>query len=188
MSLVSLSSSESIPILQQSEMQQLISDMVDALYIQHGEGNTFDVVGIEQGGGRLAEVIVELFAERYHHKPKLGKIDITLYRDDLYTGLEKPALGLTSVPFSIDGRTIVLIDDVLFTGRTVRAALQELSDLGRPACVKLLVMIDRGHRELPIHADVVGKKLETSKGDQVQILLSNPICGSDGVILIPESG
>ena len=96
-------------------------------------------------------------------------MDITLYRDDLYTGLEKPALGVTELPFDMEGTGIVLVDDVLFTGRTVRAALDAFHDYGRPRWIRLAVLVDRGHRELPILADVVGRRIETSLSDKVRV-------------------
>lgn len=157
--------------------------MVDRLYIRFGEASAFDVVGIERGGAILAGRIVQLFNKRYGESPKIGRLDITLYRDDLYTGLEKISMGDTQVPFAIDDRIIVLIDDVLFTGRTVRAALQELADLGRPACVYLCVLVDRGHRELPIQADDVALRIETEKSDRVELALSESGSDCDGVIL-----
>jgi pyrimidine operon attenuation protein/uracil phosphoribosyltransferase len=101
----------------------------------------------------------------------VGALDITLYRDDLTTIAPHPVLKGTDIPCSIDGRIVVLVDDVLFTGRTVRAALDELVDFGRPARIELAVLIDRGHRELPIRADYAGKTLTTSRGEIVQVLL-----------------
>jgi pyrimidine operon attenuation protein/uracil phosphoribosyltransferase len=96
-------------------------------------------------------------------------MDITLYRDDLYTGLEHPVLGDTRLPDSLTGAHVVLVDDVLFTGRTVRAALDEIMDFGRPACIKLAVLVDRGHRELPVAGNYVGRALDTEKGDRVRV-------------------
>ena len=128
---------------------------------------------------RLAELIGGFEGER----PPLGRIDVTLHRDDL------ASRGLRSVPRSselpdIEGRNVVLVDDVLFTGRTVRAALDALNDFGRPHRVSLAVLIDRGHRELPIRADVVGKNIPTAHGDQVQVLLDE-VDGRDAVVVIP---
>ena len=123
------------------------------------------LVGIARGGFELAKHIsIQLPIPLAVHS-----IDITLYRDDLYQGGERPILGGTMLPLDIDGCNILLIDDVLFTGRTVRAALHEIYDYGRPASVQLAVLVDRGHRELPIQADCVGVEIATAKSDKVQI-------------------
>lgn len=181
----SLSSSERIVVLNHLQISEAISNVVDQLYVLHGDANCFDVVGIEKGGAKLAQRIVRCYEEKFGDRPRLGAIDITLYRDDLYTGLERPALGMSNVPFSIDGRTIILIDDVLFTGRTVRAGLQELHDLGRPKCVWLFVLIDRGHRELPIQADYAGIQHHTQLDDRIVMELSAQPDERDQVYLIP---
>ena len=179
----SSNSNHKVTVLDHMQLRQSVSDLVDRLYILYGEASQFDVIGIEKGGATLAEHVVSIFEERYGERPKYGRLDITLYRDDLYTGLEKISMGETRIPFSVDERVIVLIDDVLFTGRTVRAALQELLDLGRPARVHLSVLIDRGHRELPIQADDVSFRMETQVDDRIQLILSNPIQATDGVFL-----
>jgi pyrimidine operon attenuation protein/uracil phosphoribosyltransferase len=124
------------------------------------------LVGIRSGGVPIAEALARLLVPL---PVQLGAVDITLYRDDLYTGLEKPVLGQTDLPFDINGCRILLVDDVLFTGRTVRAALDEILDYGRPAWVRLVVVVDRGHRELPIAADYVGVKMETRREDTVKV-------------------
>ncbi len=129
------------------------------------------LVGIRTGGVPLAGRIGSRLAARTGAEPPLGELDITLYRDDLYTGLEKPVLGASRLPVDITGREVVLVDDVLFTGRTVRAALDELMDYGRPRRVWLAVLVDRGHRELPIAADFVGTRVETRRTDRVVVRL-----------------
>jgi pyrimidine operon attenuation protein/uracil phosphoribosyltransferase len=104
-------------------------------------------------------------------KPPLGAVDIALYRDDIFSGRPRPAVGTTELPFSLPGRTVVLVDDVLYTGRTVRAAIDALNDYGRPRAVQLACLVDRGHRELPIQADFVGSKIETTSDERVRVLL-----------------
>lgn len=141
------------------------------------------LVGIYSGGVPLAKRLAAIVGETEGRTPPVGGIDITLYRDDLYTGLEKPVLGDTDIPFSIDGASVVLVDDVLFTGRTVRAALDALLDFGRAACVRLAVLVDRGHRELPIAADFVGRRVDTDKGDRVQVRLVEQGADLDEVTL-----
>ena len=105
-----------------------------------------------------------------------------------HTGLEKPVLGETKLPFKLTGQDIVLVDDVLFTGRTVRAALDVLNDYGRPRSVKLAVLVDRGHRELPIAADFAGRTILTEKGDKVEVVLADDESGSDKVVVHPGGG
>lgn len=126
------------------------------------------LVGIRRGGVPLAKRLAAHIAELEGVAPEVGAIDITLYRDDLYTGLEKPSFGVTQLP-PVDGTAIVLVDDVLFTGRTVLAALGVIRDYGRPRQVKLAVLVDRGHRELPVQADFVGKVIDTERTDKVLV-------------------
>jgi pyrimidine operon attenuation protein/uracil phosphoribosyltransferase len=127
------------------------------------------LVGIRRGGVRIAEELARRVEGRTGRKPLRGDVDVTLYRDDLYTGLEKPVLGDTDLPFEVNGCGIVLVDDVLFTGRTIRAAMGEVWDFGRPAFIRLAVLIDRGHRELPIAPDFVGLRVATELGDRVNV-------------------
>jgi len=124
------------------------------------------LVGIRTGGAHLAARLVDLM--RAHDdtaRPVLGAVDISLYRDDVFRGLPKPEIGPTDLPESIDGRVVVLVDDVLFTGRSVRAAMDALSDFGRPSAIRLAVLVDRAGRELPIQPDFVGVKLATVPRD-----------------------
>jgi pyrimidine operon attenuation protein/uracil phosphoribosyltransferase len=129
------------------------------------------LVGIRTGGLHLAERLRGRIAARTGVTAPLGAVDIALYRDDL-EGLPRPAIGPTELPFMLPGKTIVLVDDVLFTGRSVRAALDALIDYGRPRAVRLAVLVDRGHRELPIQADYVGLRVETDHDDQVRVQLT----------------
>jgi pyrimidine operon attenuation protein/uracil phosphoribosyltransferase len=128
-------------------------------------------VGIRTGGAYLAQRLVSMVAAQGEGNPVLGAVDISLYRDDVFRGLPKPEIGPTELPESIDGRTIILVDDVLFTGRTVRAAMDVLADYGRPRAVKLVALIDRGQRELPIQPDFVGVSLQTSASESVRVML-----------------
>lgn len=145
--------------------RRLALELVERL----GAPDGFALVGIVTGGASLASALADELEALEGCRPEVGHVDITLYRDDLYTGLEKPVLGETSLPFSVSGAGIVLVDDVLFTGRTVRAAFDELWDFGRPAWIKLLVLVDRGHRELPIAADFVGRHVRTHRRDRVSV-------------------
>jgi len=149
------------------------------------DGETLALVGIRRGGVPLANRLADLIEESEGARPRLGAIDITLYRDDLYTGLEKPSFGETSLPFNMAGTGIVLVDDVLFTGRTIRAALGVIHDFGRPRWIRLAVVVDRGHRELPIQADYVGRTVETELSDRVSVVAGDEAGGDDAVFIDP---
>ena len=130
------------------------------------------IVGIRTGGLYLGSRLQKMLAEvEPGTDVPLGAVDITLYRDDVFVGLPRPEVGTTQLPFALEQRTIVLVDDVLYTGRTVRAALDALMDHGRPKAVQLAVLIDRGLRELPIQADYVGLKVATTRTESVKVML-----------------
>ena len=130
------------------------------------------LVGIRTGGAYLAARLAELIrAQGDAPAPALGAVDITLYRDDVFRGLPKPEIGPTDLPESVDGRLVVLVDDVLFTGRTIRAAMDVLADYGRPRAETLAVLVDRGRRELPIQPTVVGVAVQTTASESVRVLL-----------------
>ncbi|MCI0706648.1 MAG: bifunctional pyr operon transcriptional regulator/uracil phosphoribosyltransferase PyrR [Ignavibacteriae bacterium] len=141
------------------------------------------IVGIRTRGDYLARRLAQKIEEIEHKPVPVGSLDITLYRDDLHGKLEQPQLKSTEILFDVTGKILVLVDDVLFTGRTVRAALNALMDIGRPSSIQLLVLVDRGHRELPIKADFAGKNVPTSLRQQVQVLLEEAD-KEDGVYLL----
>jgi pyrimidine operon attenuation protein/uracil phosphoribosyltransferase len=126
------------------------------------------LVGIRSGGDHLAAMLRGRIAEIERAEVPLGAVDITMYRDDLAARGNLP-VGRTDIPFPLDGKRVVLVDDVLYTGRTIRAAMDALIDLGRPRCIQLAVLIDRGHRELPIRADYVGRNVPTSQEEDVKV-------------------
>ncbi|MFL5684712.1 MAG: bifunctional pyr operon transcriptional regulator/uracil phosphoribosyltransferase PyrR [Chloroflexota bacterium] len=138
------------------------------------------LIGIQRRGVPLAHRIAEAIAENESVDIAVGALDITFYRDDLSLVAQQPVVKGTELPFGIDGRTIVLVDDVLYTGRTIRAAMDALVDFGRPQAIRLAVLVDRGHRELPIRADHVGKNVPTSREEIVRVHLEE-IDGEDGV-------
>ena len=144
------------------------------------------IVGIRTRGEHLARRIAKKIEEIEGKSVQVGILDITLYRDDLRGRLDQPQLKSTEILFDITGKVVVLVDDVLFTGRTIRSALNALTDLGRPALIELLVLIDRGHRELPIKADFVGKSVPTSLDEEIKVMMTE-VDGEDGVYL-RESG
>jgi len=139
------------------------------------------LVGIRSGGVIVSQMLAREIKKIEGVDVPLGIVDITLYRDDLSVGTHHPALRSTEIDFSVDNKKLVLVDDVLYTGRTVRAAMDALIDFGRPKMIKLAVLIDRGHRELPIRADFVGKNIPTSPGDVIKASLEGEI-GVDIII------
>ena len=141
------------------------------------------IVGIHRRGVPLAARLARLIEEREDARIARGALDITLYRDDLQTVGPRPVVGSTDLPWNLDGKVVVIVDDVLYTGRTIRAALDELADFGRAARIALAVLVDRGGRELPIHADIVGKKVDLAREERVDVLVEE-IDGKDGVIVV----
>ena len=149
----------------QQWIEQLANDVMLA------DLGAFIFVGIVRGGDTLAHRLSRVIAQKTGYVAPVYHIDITLYRDDLYTGLEHPTLGGSELPLTVEGQKIVLVDDVIFTGRTIRSAIQEIMDYGRPEWIKLVILVDRGSRELPIQPDFVAQTLVCSKSAKVQISL-----------------
>jgi pyrimidine operon attenuation protein/uracil phosphoribosyltransferase len=168
-----------------ARMRETLLALAAALH-EAGKGRDAGVlVGIQRRGVLLAEELSRISAEEHGVDLPVGSLDITLYRDDWTSGALKPKIGRTSIPFDVEGKTLTLVDDVLYTGRTVRAALEALTDFGRPGRVELLVLVDRGHRELPIRPDYVGLSLTTDKHDRVDVLVAS-LDGEDGVRLTSD--
>lgn len=141
------------------------------------------IVGIQRRGVEIAERIVELIKDKTGNSIPLGVLDITFYRDDLSMVTDQPTVHSTNIPFNLDGKNVLLVDDVIYTGRTIRAALDAIVDFGRPNAVKLLALVDRGHRELPIQPDFTGWKVETKKTDKISVKVSE-LDGEDSVELV----
>lgn len=139
------------------------------------------LVGILRRGAPLADRLAEVIERVEGTRPPVGRLDIALYRDDFDE--RRPAVGRTDISFDISGLHLVLVDEVVYTGRTVRAAISALMDLGRPATIQLAVLVDRGHRELPIRPDYVGKNLPTSRAEHVDCRLAE-VDGEDGVSIV----
>ena len=140
------------------------------------------LVGIRSRGVPLARRLARSIKEISGHDVPTGALDITLYRDDLQTVGPRPVVGATHLPLTLDEQKVVIVDDVLYTGRTVRAALDELADFGRPSRIALAVLIDRGGRELPIHADIVGRTVTVSAGERVDVFVDE-LDGRDEVVI-----
>jgi len=146
-----------------------IRRMAGEIVERAGGAHELALVGIRRGGVPLADKLAQHIEELEHVKVPVGAVDISLYRDDASTALPSPGIGRSEVPFDVDGRRIVLVDDVLYTGRTVRAAVDALLDYGRPRRIQLAVLIDRGGRELPIQPDFVVRVVEVAVGDRVEV-------------------
>ena len=153
-----------------------------------GAAGDLAIVGIRRGGVHLAQRLRAALSAALGAEPPLGTLDIALYRDDLAEKGVAPVIGPTDVEFSVQGKTILLVDDVLYTGRTVRAALDELVDFGRPRRVWLAVLVDRGGRELPIAADFAGARLDVPVDQDVQVRLREAGAPEDAVVVKPRRG
>lgn len=166
-----------------------LGDVVRRWMAEHRDGHDWALVGIRSRG----DLIAKRLAEHLRKQPtdavgdlQVGTLDITLYRDDLALRKEQPILKTTNVPFNISDLKLVLVDDVLFTGRTIRAAMDGLMDLGRPAEIQLAVLVDRGHRQLPIKATYIGKNIPTADDEIVRVFLEED--GEDDRVVIRQGG
>jgi pyrimidine operon attenuation protein/uracil phosphoribosyltransferase len=164
-------------------VESLIASMADDLARTRRRDVPLRLVGVRTRGVPLANRLAAELARLLGAEVPVGAVDITLYRDDLGRTQTWPVLRGTEIAFDIEGADVVLVDDVLFTGRTVRAALNAICDLGRPASVRLAVLVDRGHRELPIRADVVGLELKTERDDRIQVRL-RPADSDDEIVAV----
>jgi pyrimidine operon attenuation protein / uracil phosphoribosyltransferase len=169
------------------EMNRAITRIAHEILEKNKGTQDLALVGIRTRGVVLANRLRDKIKEIEKTTIDLGILDITLYRDDLATAKDTPVLQDTDIPFPIDGKKVVLCDDVLFTGRTIRAAIDALVDFGRPAQVQLAVLIDRGHRELPFRPDYVGKNIPTSKDMRVKVQMTEED-SADQVIVIDSKG
>ena len=173
---------EKAVLMDGARMERTLTRMAHEILERHPQLEGTVLVGVRSRGVPLAQRLARAIGKASGSLPPVGALDISLYRDDFTTIGPQPITKGTEIPFTIDGRTVVLVDDVLYTGRTVRCALDELIDFGRPARIELAVLVDRGHRELPIRADYVGRTLATSREEMVQVLLREED-GRDVVVL-----
>ncbi|MFN3413860.1 MAG: bifunctional pyr operon transcriptional regulator/uracil phosphoribosyltransferase PyrR [Thermoanaerobaculum sp.] len=176
-------------ILDARELARVLERMAAEILEKVQEEKKFYFVGIQTRGVPLAKRLAALVAQKTKTTPPVGALDITLYRDDVgpwRPAHQQPLLRATELPKPVDDMVVCLVDDVLYTGRTVRAALDTLMDYGRPRAIRLAVLVDRGHRELPIAADVVGRVVPSSRQEDVQVRLSE--CdGEEGVWIVKEA-
>jgi pyrimidine operon attenuation protein / uracil phosphoribosyltransferase len=167
-------------LLDAADVARVLKRLAHELVEREEGADELLLLGIQTRGVPLAERLAALVSDIEGTDVPVGALDVTLYRDDLRRRGPLP-LGETRVPVEVDGRTVVLVDDVLHTGRTIRAALDAVLELGRPSAIRLVVLVDRGHRELPIRADHVGKNLPTSYGQHVRVRLAE-VDGEDAVV------
>ncbi len=173
-----------LTLLKREDIARALERLASEVVERHGaDAERLLLVGIQRRGVDLARRLAVLLERKTGKNIPLGTLDINLYRDDWTSMAAFPALGASSIPLPLEERKVLLVDDVLYTGRTVRAALEAILDYGRPDSVELLVLVDRGHRELPIHADYVGRAVRTSRTEKVDVLLAERD-GSDEVRLV----
>jgi pyrimidine operon attenuation protein/uracil phosphoribosyltransferase len=169
-------------VMDADDVRRAITRISHEILEKNGGVDALAIVGIQTRGAFLARRVAAEIADIEGVSVPVGILDITLYRDDLQTVADQPVVNESDIPFDIQAKTLVLVDDVLYTGRTVRAALDEIVDFGRPKSVQLAVIVDRGHRELPIRADYVGKNVPTSESETVAVRIVEKD-GADEVLI-----
>jgi len=172
-------------VLNERAVERTLKRIADEIIELNDGTENLVIVGIQRRGVQLARRLSLMIEGTEGTKVLQGALDITLYRDDLQTVGPRPVVGPTDIPWAIDGRNVVIVDDVLYTGRTVRAALDELADFGRPSHIALAVLIDRGGRELPIQPDIVGKRVTVEPGERVDVMVED-IDGRSCVVITSE--
>jgi pyrimidine operon attenuation protein/uracil phosphoribosyltransferase len=170
-------------LLTTEKLRAAISELAKKIRGAFKDPKELVVIGIRTRGATLAQRLREQLEKLYQHKIPFGILDITLYRDDLSTLNSQPVVRETRLPFDVTGKKIILVDDVIFTGRTIRAALDQIVDFGRPKLVRLVALVDRGWREYPIQPDIVGLTIETTADQIVQVRFKE-IDGDDEVLLV----
>jgi pyrimidine operon attenuation protein / uracil phosphoribosyltransferase len=173
--------SDSAIVLNAPAIQRALTRIAHEIAEQNETGGEVVLIGIQRGGVPLGERLGALLASIWGHPVPTGRLDVSMHRDDL-DRRAAPNVQPTVIPFDVAGKTVVLVDDVLFSGRTIRAAMDALNDFGRPRRIQLAVLIDRGHRDLPIKADFVGKNVPTSMTERVRVRLTE-MGGADEVVI-----
>ena len=173
---------DTVVLLDAAAIQRALTRIAHEIVERNETGASLVLIGIPVGGDVLARRLSALLSEIWQLPVPFGILDVTLYRDDL-GGRIAPAVHPTVIPFDVTGKTVVLVDDVLYSGRTTRAAMDALNDFGRPKKIQLAVLVDRGHRELPIKADFVGKNVPTALDEKISLLLTEAGAAQDEVVL-----
>ena len=178
---------EIVEMLDEKKVQRALLRVAHEIIERNSGADDLVLIGIRTRGDHLADRVAGHIKQIENTEVPVGYMDITFYRDDVHSRLEQPEVHQTEILFPIDDKIVVLVDDVLYTGRTIRDALEHVNDIGRPRAIQLAVLVDRGHRELPIRADYVGKFLPTSKKEIVQVHLKE-IDDKDEVLIIEPAG
>lgn len=178
---------EKVTVMREGDMERALRRIAFEIVERNKGLESVVLLGIQRRGVHLAARLREVFKTEEKQEVPAGELDITLYRDDISMLSGQPVVRSTSLPGDITGKRVVLVDDVLFTGRTVRAALDAITDLGRPERVQLAVLVDRGHRELPIAADYVGKTIPTSRAENIKVRVKE-LDGTDEVVICERKG
>jgi len=176
---------KSILIMDAKTVERALIRIAHEIVEKNKGAENMAVIGIKNRGEYLAQRVARLIEKIEKVQIPVGLMDITLYRDDVQTKLEQPLVQKTEILFDVVDKVIILVDDVLFTGRTIRAALDQIIDFGRPKCIQLAVLVDRGHRELPIRADYVGKNIPTAKSERVKVKIKE-VDGEDSVSIVKQ--
>ena len=174
-----------VPILSEADVQRAIVRISHEIIEKNQGLEKVALIGIQRRGVSMAKLIRRNLEEIEGVKVPLGILDITFYRDDLSMLSAHPVVNGTDIPFDVNGTKIVLVDDVLYTGRTIRSAIDNIFDMGRPDCIQLAILVDRGHRELPFRADYVGKNVPTSHFERIEVEMDD-IDGKTDVLLVKE--
>jgi len=182
-----MGSATRIRVLDAASIDRSLTRIAHEILERNKDLRGIGLVGVQTRGVPLARRLAERLGVIEGIAPPVGVLDINLYRDDLSRIADHPILRRTEIPYELDGAVVILVDDVLFTGRTVRAALDALMDLGRPRQIQLAVLVDRGHRELPVRADFVGKNLPTAETERVDVRLAETD-GEDEVVIVKAEG
>ncbi|MDY4033394.1 MAG: bifunctional pyr operon transcriptional regulator/uracil phosphoribosyltransferase PyrR [Pyramidobacter sp.] len=177
---------EKAVVMTAEDMERALRRMGNEIVERNRGADDLVIIGIQRRGVYLAGRLREFLRVAEGVKLPLGELDITLYRDDITLLSDQPVVHSTSIPVDVNGRRIILVDDVLYTGRTIRAALEAIGDIGRPACVQLLILIDRGHRELPIQPDYLGKAVPTSSQEIVDVRVKE-LDGEDVAVICAKA-
>jgi len=173
---------EGVVILDATAIQRALTRIAHEIAERNENSAEVALIGIPTGGDHLATRLAKILSGIWNHAVPVGFLDTTMHRDDLDQRIA-PTVHPTDIPFDVTGKTVVLVDDVLFSGRTTRAAMDALNDFGRPKKIQLAVLVDRGHRELPIKADFIGKNVPTSLDEKISLLLTEAGVARDEVIL-----
>ncbi len=174
---------EKAQIIDAAGIHRVLTRIAHEIVERHKGAADLVFIGLRSRGVDIARRLAQRLKEIEEVDVPVGTLDVTLYRDDLGKVGPQPKVRKTEIPFSIDNKKVILVDDVLYTGRTIRAAMDSLMDLGRPCLIQLAVLVDRGHRELPIRADYVGKNVPTAKMERVQVMLQEED-GVDRVVIL----